>query len=296
MCALMRFALLGCLFLPLLANAVVLSGGRVQSFPSAWPALKGMSANCAEIQGSYIDPNQRRWDYEEFRESQLGVKSGGHYHGVWWALGLPHQEVQPEVRHALPRTFAVVLTADQGVTINYRIGEKLISSRTFGKGEWSCDADGLTLTVLDRKGQGMDIIPYHGHFVRRATLYRVNEFIYLRAEDRSKTWLAHVIPKSSLNVEWVRFVGERERPTATLAAGDVLRMNTARQVFLEKYLPGKGSKAFAQAPDGSWGWAVDRTSPRVAAEDAVAACSKHVKPHNKPCAVVHIDDWWAVPQ
>lgn len=75
-----------------------------------------------------------------------------------------------------------------------------------------------------------------------------------------------------------------------------MRVNTAKQAFLEKYLPGKRSKAFAQAPDGSWGWAVNRTSPRVAAEDAIAACSKHVKAHNKPCAVVHMDDWWTVAQ
>lgn len=279
-----------------MANAGVFSNEKVQSFPIGWPALKGMSENCAEVQGSYIDPNQRRWEHEEFPASRLGEKSGGQYHGVWWALGLSHQEVQPDVQHAMPRTFSVALTENQGVSITYLIGEKLVSSRTFARGEWSCGADGLTLTVLDRKGPGMDKIPYHGHFVHRATLYRVNEDLYLKFERRSEMWLAHVVPQWSHDVEWLRFMGERARPTTSLAAGDVLRMNTARQAFLEKYLPGKGSKAFAQAPDGSWGWAANRTSPRVAAEDAIATCSQYVKPHNKPCTLVHIDDWWTVSQ
>ncbi len=255
-----------------------------------------MSGDCAEVQGSYIDPNERRWEYEQFPASQLGEKSGSRYDGIWVALGLPVQQVQPDVRHALPRTFALALDADQGMSVKYLIGGQVVASRSFANDEWSCGPDGLTLIVHYRQGPGMDKIPYHGESVRRATLYRVNEHLYLKSESRSKSWLLYVVPQSYHKVEWLRFVGERARPTGALAAGDVLRVNTAKQVFFEKYLPGAGSKAFAQAPDGSWGWAINRTSPRVAAEDAIAACSKYVKPNNKPCTVVHLDDWWTVAQ
>lgn len=84
--------------------------------------------------------------------------------------------------------------------------------------------------------------------------------------------------------------------TTAMAGEEVLRLNAAKSAFRNEYLPAKGSKAFAQAPDGSWGWAANRTSPLIAAEDAIAACAKHVKPGEKPCVVVHIDSWWTEAQ
>jgi hypothetical protein len=80
--------------------------------------------------------------------------------------------------------------------------------------------------------------------------------------------------------------------TTAMAGEEVLRMNAAKAAFRNEYLPAKGSKAFAQAPDGTWGWAADRTSPRIAAEDAVTKCTESLKPKQKPCVIVHVDNWW----
>lgn len=292
----MIFCLLKVLLLPTVAIAGAFSKETIQPYPSSWPALAGMSANCAEVQGSYIDPNERRWKHEQQPDSLYGEKLGPQYDKAWIAFGLSPKEVQHETRYAVPRVFSIEMAADRTVLVKYTIGGMLVSSRSFGRGQWSCNAEGLVLTVFDRKGRGIDKVPYHGHSITRATLYRVREHLYVKSERRSKDWLLHVVPQSYHDVDWLRFVGERQLATPALAAGSVLRMNAARQAFNEEYQQAKGSKAFAQAPEGSWGWVADRASPRVAAEDAVARCNKHLKSHHKPCTVVHMDDWWTVAQ
>jgi hypothetical protein len=288
----MKYVLLIALLFPPLAGAGVFSTEDVKPYPPGWPVLAGMSGTCAEVQGSFVDPNARRWEYEEFPTRELGTKQGGSYDAAWLALGLPGQEVLPDKKAALPRVFTIALGADQSVSIKYLLDGEVVSSRTFAKGQWSCGSDGLTLTLLERTGQVLDKLPADGHAVRRATLYKLDGRLYVKTSDHTKAWVIQVIPQSFHSVNWFRFVEQRQLPTAALPVEKILRLNAAKFAFNDKYLQAKGNRAFAQAPGGAWGWASDRTSPRVAAEDAVAACARHLKPHEKACVAVHIDDWW----
>jgi hypothetical protein len=81
-------------------------------------------------------------------------------------------------------------------------------------------------------------------------------------------------------------------PAATQAGEERIKMNAALQAFRSVYIFKPNHKAFAQSPDGGWAYVSDRTSAAVAASDALASCSKHVKPGQSPCLVIHIDDQW----
>ena len=76
------------------------------------------------------------------------------------------------------------------------------------------------------------------------------------------------------------------------AGEEVIRMNGALKDFREKYVTAEMHRAFAQSPDGAWGWAIGRTSVQVASEDAVLACTTSLKAGQRPCVVIHIDDAW----
>lgn len=288
----MKNILLIALLLSPAAHAGIFSTENVKPYPSGWPALAGMLGTCAEVQGSYIDPNRQHWDYEEQPSRELGGKYGGSFEAAWRALGLPAQEVQWNKRLAMPRVFTIAMNADQTVSVKYLIDGAVVSSRSFTKSEWSCGRDGLTLTILDRTGQVLDKISNEGRTIRQATLYRMSRHIYVKSTDSTKAMVMMVFPQSFYDVSWSRFVEQRQLPTASQAADKVLRMNTAVAAFNEKYLPAKGSKAFAQGPGGAWAWAADRSSPSAAAEDAIAICARYLKKFEKPCDVVHIDDWW----
>ena len=76
------------------------------------------------------------------------------------------------------------------------------------------------------------------------------------------------------------------------AGEEAIRMNGALKDFRAKYMTAEMHRAFAQSPDGAWGWATGRTSVQVASEDAVLACAKSLKAGERPCVVIHVDDAW----
>ena len=188
-----------------LAHAGVFTTERVQTYPSDWPKLSGMSDTCVEIQGSFVDPNSWRWEREENPGSPLGSKYGGTREAAWIAFGLPAQVVRSEDPKVKSRTFTISIDPDRSVTVRYSIDEKVVTSRSFAKDQWSCGKDGLTITTLDRSGVVLDKYPNQGHAIRRSTIYRVNENLYIKTTYETKARVFYVVPQSFLNVSWLRF-------------------------------------------------------------------------------------------
>ncbi|MCP5324931.1 MAG: hypothetical protein H7A09_01200 [Oceanospirillaceae bacterium] len=183
-----------------LAHAGVFTTERVQTYPSDWPQLSGMSDTCVEVQGSFVDPNSWRWEREE-----KGAKYGGTREAAWITFGLPAQDVLSEDPKVKSRTFTISIDSEQSVTVKYAIDENVVASRSFAKGKWSCGKDGLTITTLDRSGGVLDKLPNEGHTIRRSTIYRLNEYVYIKTLYETKARVFYVVPQSFLDVAWFRF-------------------------------------------------------------------------------------------
>lgn len=106
-------------------------------------------------------------------------------------------------------SLAIASHAGPLTAVEYSIDEKVVASRSFSKGKWSCGKDGLTITTLDRSGVVLDKFPIEGRTVRRSTIYRLNEYVFIKTTDETMARAFCVVPRSLLNVAWFRFA---ERP------------------------------------------------------------------------------------
>lgn len=76
------------------------------------------------------------------------------------------------------------------------------------------------------------------------------------------------------------------------AGAEVIRTHPALTAYTKEYFIAYKHKAFAQSPSGSWAWRAERTSPKFAQQDALAACEAFRKEGEAPCVVVNVDDEW----
>lgn len=196
----MKKTLLTAILLSSAAHAGTFSTSDVRPYPAGWPALSGMSPTCAEVQGSYIDPNLEHWAYGAHGEPYRGS-----YERAWEALGLPADEAQSDKKTAMPRVFSIEVNANQTVTIKYMVDGELASMRSFGKNEWSCGPAGLALTLVDHTGSVFKRGGAEGRTITRATIYRVRRHIYVRSTDSTKAWAMKVVPQSVYEEHWSRF-------------------------------------------------------------------------------------------
>jgi hypothetical protein len=76
------------------------------------------------------------------------------------------------------------------------------------------------------------------------------------------------------------------------AGEEVIRTHEALQAYQGKYQSATIHRAFAQSPDGAWGWAGGYTSGKFAEEGALRTCRKHVEEGDRDCVVIHVDHEW----
>jgi hypothetical protein len=190
--------------LPALANAGIFTTEQVQPYPANWPTLSGMSDSCAEVQGSFVDPNTWRWAHEENPGSSLGTKNEGTREAAWQAFGLSADDVRYWDETVKSRVFKILIGADQSVTIDYLLDQKVVATRTFTKDKVSCNKDGLTITIIDRYGVVIDKLPNKGHATRHSTIYKLQGNLYVKETAMTKATVAYVWPHSSTHVNWFR--------------------------------------------------------------------------------------------
>lgn len=77
------------------------------------------------------------------------------------------------------------------------------------------------------------------------------------------------------------------------AGTEQILSNEALKGFNEEYLPAKTNKAFAQSPDGAWGWVADLTSRKYAILGAIKQCKQYVEEGKAACKVINVNGKWA---
>ncbi|SFV02754.1 hypothetical protein [Pseudoduganella namucuonensis] len=191
-----RHFLIACAALSLAACG----GTSIQPYPDIWPPLTGMSSDCREVQGLYVDPNA--WAWERRGKAVKGEPgAGGTLDAAWIALGFTGQGAPGAGR----REFTLAFDGADTLVMEYLINGKTAAVKRLGRDKWSCGADGLRVVTLELSGAVIDKVPSHGSAQRSATLYRVGDSLYSRTIDSSDIKLLHALPRHSLKEQWQRF-------------------------------------------------------------------------------------------
>jgi hypothetical protein len=174
-------------------------------YPTQWPPLVGMSSDCREVRGTYIDLNVTHWEHVDQQQGVV-TKTGGTLEAAWLAFGFVDLAAlrlnDPNVKS---RLFSISVDDADAFIIGYLIDGKVVSSKNFSKAQWSCEKDGLTITTLEKAGSIVDKIPSHGSSKRIATVYRVADQLYVKSIDTASIMLLHVVPEEDIQVRWYRF-------------------------------------------------------------------------------------------
>lgn len=75
-------------------------------------------------------------------------------------------------------------------------------------------------------------------------------------------------------------------------ASDVLITDNAKKSYREVYSNAGKNKAFAQAPNGSWSWSLDKITLEAAEQQALERCSKFLEAGDKPCVIINKNGQW----
>ena len=185
----------------LIAPALAMGADDIQPYPKSWPELAGMSNTCAEIGGTYLDPDAMQWQHEN-RAS--GEKFGGTRIAAWPIFRIP-AELARAGDGSLSRSFELRLEPGHILAIDYRVNGEIVASPRFEGSDWNCGQDGLRITTLNREGTVLDKIQNHGRTTMSSVLYRVGNYLYVRTDAVTETMVLHVIPQSFRHVAWVRF-------------------------------------------------------------------------------------------
>ncbi|WP_056394015.1 hypothetical protein [Massilia sp. Root418] len=167
----------------------------VQDYPAAWPPLTGMSADCREVAGTYIDPNTRPWEPADAAGRQPNI------YAAWVTLGFIAQGSAVGRK----RSFSIAFADDGALVLGYLMDNRPVASRRLGPDKWRCGSDGLQVLTLERSGALMDKVPNHGEMQRTATLYRIGNTLYSKRVNDSRIKLLHVLPEQHYRVQWERF-------------------------------------------------------------------------------------------
>ncbi|KQV80277.1 hypothetical protein ASD15_15570 [Massilia sp. Root351] len=171
------------------------STSTVQDYPAAWPPLSGMSADCREVAGAYIDLNARPWEPVDAAGKQPNL------YAAWATLGFIEQGNAPGRK----RSFALAFIDADTLLISYLMDNQPVASRRLARNKWRCDAGGLHVTTMERSGALVDKVPNHGELQRTATLYRVGNTLYVRRATDARIMMLHVLPEQRFRSQWERF-------------------------------------------------------------------------------------------
>jgi hypothetical protein len=169
-------------------------------YPNGWPPQVGMSSDCREVQGNYVDPNL--FGYVLDKHGVVIGRTG--QIPAWDAFGLDPSLVRENEKNVKNRTVSISFNG-KSLVLSYSIKGSLILSKPVPDTQWSCGADGLKLTTISNPNAGFDKLPGHIARVRTSTLYRVGNQLIVKIADSSKGNLLYVLPWHDSSILWFRF-------------------------------------------------------------------------------------------
>ena len=195
------------LWTAILASALPLVALDVRAeeerYPDGWPSWSGMSADCREVFGTYIDPNVMRWDSNETTDTGVTVRRGGRLDAAWWAFGIRSDALRLNTSREVRRSFSLARHGDE-VVLDYYVEGLRAESLTIGEGKWLCTVDGLSLVTRERFGNIIDA-PGHAKTTLTVTLYRIGPQLYVKSSSHADLRLFDFLPWREEDVRWYRF-------------------------------------------------------------------------------------------
>jgi hypothetical protein len=178
---------------------------EVQPYPPGWPELAGMSADCREVAGMYVDPNRMHWQSVE-QHGGVTSKRGGSLEAAWPAFGfLDYDRLRLNDSSIRQRAFSIAFAPDGDLVIDYYLERNGVSTRRLDRSKWACDKNGLHATTLERKGVISDLIPNRGWSRRSVSLHRVGSELFVKEINESTIYYLHVLPVHDHEERWHRF-------------------------------------------------------------------------------------------
>ncbi|MDD4965125.1 MAG: hypothetical protein PHI11_14530 [Gallionella sp.] len=153
-----------------------------------------MSANCSEVFGYY--------DEADPKESGNPVPSSNAFALVPYGRYNPLRTNDKTVR---TRQIRIAYDNEKNVNISYFINGLMVLNKFIPLKDSSCDQNGLHLTLRREYGTMHDKIPNYGTSVNVATLWRDDQYLYVKTTLKSAGLTMYVIPYWGTNEHWYRF-------------------------------------------------------------------------------------------
>lgn len=168
------------------------SSNRIQSPPPDWNDLPILSGDCSEVFGNYGEAYSR--------------ESGNPVPSIW-AFGFYNtlDKVRAGDETVKSRRVLIALGTENEIVISYFVDEKLITSRIAYKADYSCSPNGLDLIIRNEYGTVYDKLPNYGNIEEVATLWRDQQYLYVRRILKYRALTLYSIPSWGKNEAWYRF-------------------------------------------------------------------------------------------
>lgn len=177
----------------------------VQAYPGDWPALDETPADCAAVQGDFVDPNRWRWAFEEFPGWPQGWKRDGTREATWAVFGFAVKAVRPEDTQVGARTISLAFDVDLALTVRYAMGGVVVAVQKFPKEKLACTPQGLLVTTHEHTGVVFDKLPNKRRLAHQVMLRSADGYLVARWTARAQVRTLGIWPESSLTVRWFRF-------------------------------------------------------------------------------------------
>jgi hypothetical protein len=176
----------------------------VQHQPTDFPVPQEGATGCAEVVGTYVDPNARRDEHIQYLSELAWSEEGGAIDMAWHAFGFGGMGISDAVHHQ--REFTIRFDSENAMVIDYTIDGAVVGSKRVLPSEYSCKQGVLGFVTYHREGERVyDMLPNVGSLTDRAEISRSGDFLYVKWSSEAHAVFYGFIPTNSEVFEWSRF-------------------------------------------------------------------------------------------
>lgn len=162
-----------------------------------WPKNKKI-VNCYEIEGKYVDipdDSSGLWSH--------GSKARG-------AFGFPFEPLRLNDSTVKSRNIFIHFDTNQTLNIDYQINGQNVSMRTFDTSQYFCTEEGIEVVLSRRTGQLDRVIPNPGMNSYKATIYRLDEYLYVHNRLDQTSMIFYLVPNISYTESFSKFLVKKD--------------------------------------------------------------------------------------
>ena len=176
------------------------SYSNVNPYPHSWSALPALSNGCSEIFGQYQEANPK--------------ESGNEVPSRWaFYLKMSNDLMRSGDKTVESREIRITQEIGASIKISYLIDGKKIADQLIPSGEYICKSNGLQLTYRNEYGMVYRDLPNFGKTHTAATLWRDNEYLYVKVTNKTFAIVLYTIPSWGTSESWYRFPAQTRAAT-----------------------------------------------------------------------------------